>query len=176
VATVSAGAILDRQTGRILRSGFTGSVGSCKTSTEKKIMNWKKFFFAFIAAFVFLFVFGFLWYGKFMDPIHKEVSVLWRTESEFGSHFSWLVFGHIVMAFFLTLLCVKFVPAGGAGACAGLGILVALVYAGADFITFAVQPLTTKILCGWIAGDLIQFAIAGAIIGAIYKPSSPTTA
>jgi len=52
---------------------------------------------------------------------------------------------------------------------------VALVYAGADLITFAVQPLTSKILCGWIVGDLIQFAIAGAIIGAIYKPSSPTT-
>src|SRR5947208_16863840 len=34
-------------------------------------------------------------------------------------------------------------------------------------ITFAVQPLTTKILGGWIVGDLIQFAIAGAIIGAI---------
>ena len=31
-------------------------------------MNWKKFFIAFIAAFIFLFVFGFLWYGKFMDP------------------------------------------------------------------------------------------------------------
>ncbi len=54
-----------------------------------------------------------------------------------------------------------------------LGILVALVFAGVDLITFAVQPLTTKILGGWIVGDLIQFAIAGAIIGAIYKPSSP---
>jgi len=69
----------------------------------------------------------------------------------------------------------RFVPAGGAGGGATLGILVALVYAGADLITFAVQPLTTKILGGWIVGDLIQFAIAGAIIGAIYKPISPTT-
>jgi hypothetical protein len=73
-----------------------------------------------------------------------------------------------VMAFFLTLACARFVPAGGAGACATLGILVALIYAGADLITFAVQPLTTTILCGWIAGDLFQFAIAGTIIGAIY--------
>jgi hypothetical protein len=36
-------------------------------------------------------------------------------------------------------------------------------------ITFAVQPLTTKILWGWIAGVLIQFTIGGAIIGALYK-------
>jgi hypothetical protein len=79
------------------------------------------------------------------------------------------------MAFFLTLICARFVPAGGPGACATLAILVALIYAGADLITFAVQPLTTKILCGWIVGDLIQFAIAGALIGAIYKAAPAHT-
>jgi hypothetical protein len=100
--------------------------------------------------------------------------MLWRTDADFGNHFSALVFGHIVMAFFLTLLCARFVPAGGAGACATLAILAVLVYIGNDFIIYAVQPLTSKILCGWIVGDLIQFAIAGAIIGAIYKSTPPT--
>ena len=139
-------------------------------------MNWKKFFIAFIAAFVFLFVFGFIWYGNLMHGVHQEVPALWRPEAEFKEHFLWLILGHVVMAFFLTLLCAKFVPGGGAGACGKLGVLVALVYAGADLITFAVQPLTTKILAGWIVGGLLEFAIAGAIVGAIYKTSSPTTA
>src|SRR5205809_3091300 len=138
-------------------------------------MNWKKFFIAFIAAFVFIFLFGFVWYGHLMHSIHNEVPALWRTEADFGSYFSWLILGHVVMAFFLAMLYARFVPAGGAGAGAMLGILVALVYAGADLISFAVQPLTTKILCGWIVGDFIQFAIAGAIIGAIYKPASAQT-
>jgi len=138
-------------------------------------MNWKKFFFAFIAAFVFLFAFGFVWYGHLMHDIHNEVPVLWRPESDFGNYFPWLIFGHVVMAFFLTLLCARFIPAGGAGAGARLGIMVALVYVGNDFIIYAVQPLTTKILGGWIAGDLIMFAIAGAIIGAIYKPGATQT-
>ena len=71
------------------------------------------------------------------------------------------------------MLCVRFVPAGGLGASAILGILVGFVYAGPHLISFAVQPLTTKILCGWIVGAVIQFAIAGGIVGAIYKPSSP---
>jgi hypothetical protein len=53
-----------------------------------------------------------------------------------------------------------------------LGLLVGLVYAGPHLISFAVQPLTIKILFGWIAGGVIQFAIAGAIIGAIYKPAA----
>jgi hypothetical protein len=149
-----------------------GRSGTHQELKQKHIMNWKKFFFAFIAAFGFIFLFGFLWYGKLMHGPHQEVPILWRTETVFGNHFSTLVFGHIVMAFFLTLLCARFVPAGGAGACAVMGILVALVYAGADMITFAVQPLTTKILWGWIVGVLIQFTIGGAIIGALYKAAS----
>ena len=118
-------------------------------------MNWKKFFIAFIAAFVFLFVFGFLWYGTLMHGAHQEVPTLLRPEAEFKNHFGWLVFGHLVMAFFLTMLYACFVSGGGVGAGAKLGILVALVYVGVNLISFAVQPLTTKILWGWILGDLI---------------------
>jgi len=132
-------------------------------------MNWQKFFTAFMAAFIFLFVFGFLWYGTLMRGAHEEVQALFRTKPDFP----WLILGHFVMAFFFTMLCVRFVPAGGIGASATLGILVGLVYAGPHLISFAVQPLTTKILCGWIAGAVIQFAIAGALVGAIYKPTSP---
>ena len=134
-------------------------------------MDWKKFFIAFVAAFGFLFLFGFLWYGMLMHGAHQEVPTLLRTKPDFP----WLILGHIVMAFFFTMLCVRFVPAGGLGASAILGILVGLVYAGPHLISFAVQPLTTKILCGWIVGAMIQFAIAGAIVGAIYKPSSRAT-
>ncbi|PYK40025.1 MAG: hypothetical protein DME49_01925 [Verrucomicrobia bacterium] len=135
-------------------------------------MNPKRFFIAFIVTFVFIFLFGFLWYGKFMQDIHNEVPMLWRTEADFGSHFPWLILGHVVMAFFLTLLYARFVPAGGAAAGIVLGILVACLYIGNNLVTFAVQPLTTKILGGWIVGNLLEFGIAGAIVGALYKPST----
>ena len=135
-------------------------------------MNPKRFFIAFIVTFVFIFLFGFLWYGKFMQDIHNEVPMLWRTEADFGSHFPWLILGHVVMAFFLTLLYARFVPAGGAAAGIVLGILVACLYIGNNLVTFAVQPLTTKILGGWIVGNLLEFGIAGAIVGAIYKPTT----
>lgn len=76
------------------------------------------------------------------------------------------------MAFFLTLLYARFVPAGGAAAGIVLGILVACLYIGDNLVTFAVQPLTPKILGGWIVGNLLEFGIAGAIVGALYKPST----
>ena len=138
-------------------------------------MNWKKFFIAFVAAFGFIFLFGFIWYGTLMAGAHHEVPTLLRTETEFRSHFGWLILGHVVMAFFFAMLCARFVPTGGAGASAALGILVGLVYAGAHLISFAVQPLTIKILCGWIAGGVIQFAIAGTIIGAIFSTTTGGT-
>jgi hypothetical protein len=152
-----------------------GPDGNQQEPRQKEIMNLKKFFIAFIAAFVFLFVFGFLWYGTLMHGAHQEVQHLFRPEAEFKDHFTWLILGHIVMAFFLTMLCARFVPAGGAGGGALLGLLVALVYVGTHLITFAVQPITSKILWGWNAGALIQFIVAGAIIGAIYKPGAPAT-
>ena len=129
-------------------------------------MNWTKFFVAFIAAFVFIFLFGFLWYGKLMEGAHNEVPQLWRSQPDFP----WLIFGHIVMAFFLTFLYARFAGPGGAGAGATLGALIAFFSIGNDLITFAVQPLTMKILGGWAVGDLLMLTIAGAIVGAINKP------
>jgi len=138
-------------------------------------MNWKKFFFAFIAAWVFVFAFGFVWYGNLMHNIHNEVPALWRTEADFDSHFWVLILGHAVMAFFLTLIFARYVPAGGVAAGVGLGIIVAFLYIGDNLVTFAVQPLTTQILGGWIVGNLLEFGIAGAIVGAIYKPGAPAS-
>jgi hypothetical protein len=68
-------------------------------------MNWPKFFIAFIAAFVFLFVFGFLWYATLMHGVHREVPTLLRPDADLKSYFGWIILGHIVMAFFFTLLC-----------------------------------------------------------------------
>jgi hypothetical protein len=135
-------------------------------------MNPKKFFIAFIVAFVFIFAFGFVWYGNLMHNVHNEVPQLWRPEADFHSYFPILILGHVVLAFFLTWLFAKFAPAGGAKAGAVLGILIGLMLVGDNLISFAVQPLTTKILCGWVVGNLLEFGIAGAIVGAIYKPRS----
>jgi hypothetical protein len=134
-------------------------------------MNSKKFIISFIANFIFIFIFGFLWWGKLMHGAHQEVPALWRPEAEFGNHFPILILGHAVVAFFFTLVFVRgFGSGGGVGGGFRYGILIGLMVSGSDCITYAVQPLTTTILWGWIAGDLLMFAIAGLIVGALYKP------
>lgn len=131
-------------------------------------MNWKKFFIAFVVAFVFIFFFGFVWHGILMKSAYMEIQSHYRAHDDM----IWpsLLLGHAVMAFFLTWIYASFAGAGGAGTGMRLGILIGLVCVGVHFIRFAVEPLTTKILILGGVGDVLEFAIAGALVGAIYKP------
>jgi hypothetical protein len=135
-------------------------------------MNWTKFFIAFLAAFVFVFFFGFVWHGILMKSAYMEIPSHYRAHDDMG----WgpLVLGHAMMAFFLTWIYASFAGGSGPGAGARLGILIGLIFVGLYFIRFAVEPLTMKILVLGDIGDVLEFAIAGAIVGAIYKPTTAT--
>lgn len=133
-------------------------------------MNHKRGFPAFIAAFVLVFLFEFLWHGMLMKGAYMEVPGMWRPEAEINSHFPLLILGQLVIAFAFTGLYVSKVGVNSGATGAGYGIVIGILCAGGDLIRFAVEPLTTKILWMWIAGGLIEFAIIGAVIGAIYKP------
>ncbi len=139
-------------------------------------MNWKKFFIAFIAAFVFVFVYEWVFHGMIMKPSYTQTASLWRSEADFNSHFPLLVGGQAVFVFFFTMVFVRGFGSGG-GTAGGFryGVLIGLLGCGANLIQYAVQPLTTTILISWCIGGIVEFAIAGAIIGAIYKPGAPAS-
>ena len=139
--------------------------------TRTDAMNHKRGFLAFIAAFIVIFFFGFIWHGYLMKDAYMETSTLWRAEADFQSHFWILILGHAVIAFAFAGLYVSKVGLNSIATGLGYGIVIGILCAGGDLIRFAVEPLTTKILCMWIVGGLLQFAIAGAIVGAIYKPN-----
>jgi len=97
-----------------------------------------------------------------MHGAHQEVSTF-PTQARFPVADP----GHIVMAFFLTLL-VRSRTRSGAGTCALMGLLVRWS-TGRSLITFAVQPITSKILWGWNVGRFSAIRGRRAIIGVIYK-------
>jgi hypothetical protein len=138
-------------------------------------MNYKRGFVAFLVAFVFMFFFGFVWHGILMKPMYVATASLWRAEADFNSHFPILILGHAVVAFAFTGLYVCKVGINSAGTGFGYGIVLGILACGVNIIRFAVEPLTTNILLMWFAGDLICFAIMGALVGAIYKPLVTTT-
>ncbi len=61
-------------------------------------------------------MFGFLWYATLMHDAHREVPTLLRPEADLKGYFGWLALGQMVMAFFFTLLCTRYVPTRGAAA------------------------------------------------------------
>ena len=134
-------------------------------------MNWKKFFFAFIAVWIFTFIYGFVFHGKIMHSTYLETPSLFRPDAEFKANFLLLVLGQGVIAFFFTMIFVRGFGSGG-GVAGGFryGLLLGLLVCGANLIRYAVEPLTTTILFGWCIGVIIQFSIAGLIVGALYKP------
>jgi hypothetical protein len=134
-------------------------------------MNHKRGFPAFIAAFVFIFFFEFVWHGMLMKSFYMETASLWREQPMFP----WLILGQAVIAFAFTGLYVSKIGVNCPATGAGYGLVIGILCAGGDLIRFSVQPLTTKILWMWVAGGLIEFAVAGAIVGAIYKPLSSST-
>src|SRR5450432_1670126 len=136
----------------------------------QKDMNHKRGVIALIVAFAFIFGFGFVWHGNLMKSAYLETATLWRTESDFNSHFWILILGHAVIAFAFTGLYVSKVGLQGAATGLGYGIVLGMLCVGVELIRFAVEPLTAKILWMWIVGDMIQFGIAGALVGAIYQP------
>jgi hypothetical protein len=135
-------------------------------------MDHKRGFLAFIVAFVFIFFFGYLWHGILMKPMYMATSTLWRPEAEFQSHFPTLILGHAIIAFAFTGLYVSKIGINSPATGFGYGIVLGILACGINTIRFAVEPLTTNMLWMWFAGDLICFAIMGALIGAIYKPST----
>jgi hypothetical protein len=122
-----------------------------------------------------MFFFGFVWHGILMKPMYMATASLWRAEADFNSHFPILILGHAVVAFAFTGLYVSKVGINSAGAGFGYGIVLGILACGINIIRFAVEPLTTNILLMWFAGDLICFAIMGALVGAIYKPTTASS-
>jgi hypothetical protein len=119
-----------------------------------------------------VFFFGFVWHGILMKSAYLEIQSHYRAHDDM----IWpsLIGGHLVMAFFLTMLYARH-GGGSISSGASLGILVGLICVGLYFIRFAVEPLTPKILLMGSIGDVLEFGIAGALVGALYKPLTRST-
>jgi hypothetical protein len=106
-------------------------------------MNWKRFFIAFIAAYVFMFVSGWLLNGVLLKDVYAETPNLWRSQSEMMSLFHWIIIGQALLIFAFVAIYASGFAGGGVMAGIRLGIL----------LEIAVQPFPGKlIIYGSISG------------------------
>jgi hypothetical protein len=135
-------------------------------------MNLKKFLIAFVAAFIFMFFWGWLFNDVFMKDVYAATANLWRPQNEVMNRVHWIIIGQAILAFAVVLIFAAGFANGGVAAGIKLGIMLEILAFGARLMMYAVQPFPGKVVGYMTLGGFVEMIITGAIIGAIYKSSS----
>jgi hypothetical protein len=134
-------------------------------------MNWKRFVTAFIAAYVFIFFWGWLLNSLVLRDVYAQTPNLWRTRSEMLSLFHWIIIGQALIVFSFVMIYASGFSGGGVKAGIRLGILLEIAAIGMRIGFYAVQPIPGNLIFYGSVSGLIEMIIVGAIVGAIYKPA-----
>jgi len=132
----------------------------------------KRFIVAFFAAYIFIFFWGWLLNGVLLKDIYAQTPTLWRSQSEMMSLFHWIIIGQALVVFAFVMIYASGFAGGGVIAGIRLGILLEIAAIGMRMGIYAVQPFPGKLIVYGSVGGLIEMIIVGAMVGAIYKPST----
>jgi hypothetical protein len=135
----------------------------------------KRFIVAFFAAYIFIFVWGWLLTGVLLKDIYTQTQNLWRPPSETMSLFHWIIIGEAVLVLAFVMIYASGFAGGGVAAGVRLGVMLEIAAIGMRLVMYAVQPFPGKLIVYGSVSGLIEMIIVGAIVGAIYKPAPRTT-
>jgi hypothetical protein len=138
-------------------------------------MNWKRFFIAFIAAFIFIFFWGWFYNGVLLKDVFAEAQSLFRPREEMISLFHWIVIGQAGLALSFVMIYASGFARGGIAACVQLGIMLEILAISARCMIYAMQPFPAKNLVLISIGGFIEMMVTGVIVGAIYRPAAART-
>ena len=135
----------------------------------------KRFIVAFIAAYIFIFFWGWLLNGVLLKDVYAQTQNLWRPQSETMSLVHWIISGQALLVLAFVMIYASGFAGGGVAAGIRLGIMLEIAAIGMRLVLYAVQPFPGKLIVYGSVSGLIEMIIVGAIVGAIYKPASRTT-
>jgi hypothetical protein len=135
----------------------------------------KRFILAFLAAYIFLFIWGWLFNGVLLKDVYAETPNLWRSQSEMAGLFHWIIIGQALIVFSFVVIYASGFAGGGVIAGIRLGLLLEIAAIGMRLGFYAVQLIPGKLILYGSIGGLIEMVIVGAMVGAIYKPASAGT-
>jgi hypothetical protein len=131
----------------------------------------KRFILAFVAAYIFIFLWGWLLNGVVLKDVYSQTPNLWRPQSEMMSLFHWIIIGQALLVFAFVMIYASGFAGGGVRAGIQLGILLEIAAIGMRLAIYAVQPFPGKLILYGSVSGLIEMIIVGAIVGAIYRPA-----
>jgi hypothetical protein len=132
----------------------------------------KRFVVAFIAAFIFIFLWGWFYNGILLKDVSAEVQNLFRSREEIMSLFHWIIIGQAGLALAFVMIYASGFAGGGIAAGIRLGIMLEILAVGARCAIYATQPFPAKLLVLISIGGFIEMIVTGVIVGAIYRPAA----
>ena len=130
-------------------------------------MNTKKFVLALIGAFVFIFVFEWIWHGMLMKGMYEATIDVWRPEDP-----SLMVYIFAAQFLFAAILTFIYTKVGKHLSCkrgVAFGFFAGLLLAAPQLGAYCYMPIPLTIPLMWMLSMVIECTIAGVIIAAIYK-------
>ena len=106
----------------------------------------KRFILAFAAAYIFLFLWGWLLNGVFLKDVYAETPSLWRSQNEMMSLFHWIIIGQVLVVFAFVMIYASGFAGGGVIAGIKLGFLLEIAAIGMRLGFYAVQPIPGKLI------------------------------
>jgi hypothetical protein len=134
----------------------------------------KRFFIAFIAAFIFIFFWGWLYNGVLLKDVLAQAQSLFRPREETMGLFHWIAIGEAGLALSFVMIYASGFAGGGIAAGVRLGIMLEVLAVSARCMIYATQPFPAKLLVLVSIGGFVEMIVTGVIVGAIYKPKSNT--
>ena len=135
----------------------------------------KRFTIAFIAAFIFIFLWGWFYNGMVVKRVSAEVQNLFRPREEVMGLFHWIIIGQAGLALSFVMIYASGFAGGGIAAGVRLGIMLEILAVSARCWIYATQPFPAKLLVLVSVGGFIEMIVTGLIVGAIYKPAAART-
>ncbi len=135
----------------------------------------KRFVLAFIAAFIFIFFWGWLYNGVLLKDVFAEAESLFRPRDEMMGLFQWIVIGQAGLALAFVMIYASGFAGGGIPAGVRLGIMLEILAIGARCTIYATQPFPAKLLVLISIGGFLEMIVTGVIVGAIYNPAVART-
>src|SRR6266576_5755660 len=132
----------------------------------------KRFVIAFVAAFIFIFFWGWLYSGVLLKDVLAQAQSLFRPREEMMGLFYWLAVGQAGLALSFVLIYASSFVGGGIAAGVRLGIMLEILAVSARCAIYATQPFPARFLVLVSVGGFIEMIVTGVIVGAIYKPAA----
>ena len=115
----------------------------------------KRLVFAFIAAYAFIFLWGWLLNGVFLKDVYAQTPNLWRSQSEMIGLFHWIIIGQALIVFSFVMIYASGFAGGGVIAGIRLGVLLEIAAIGMRLGFYAVQPIPGKLILYGSIGGLV---------------------